>query len=70
MISSVKDAARTLDQRFEMIRVAAVYLAERRRFFGRSSIEDWLEAEAEIDRLFQMGTDKSLSEKQDRGLAQ
>jgi hypothetical protein len=36
--------------RREMIAIAAYYRAEKRRFSGGSELEDWLEAEAEIDR--------------------
>jgi hypothetical protein len=36
--------------RHEMIECAAYYRAEKRGFSGGSELEDWLEAEAEIDR--------------------
>ena len=36
--------------RHEMIACAAYYRAEKRGFSGGSELEDWLEAEAEIDR--------------------
>jgi hypothetical protein len=35
--------------RHEMIACAAYYRAEKRGFSGGSKLEDWLEAEAEID---------------------
>ena len=43
----------TLDptMRTEMVSRAAYFRAERRGFTGGSALQDWLEAEAEIDRL-------------------
>jgi hypothetical protein len=35
--------------REEMIAIAAYYLAERRGFNGGDPLQDWLEAESEID---------------------
>lgn len=37
------------DERQRMIEVAAYYRAERRGFDGGDPMQDWLEAEAEID---------------------
>lgn len=37
------------DQRQRMIEEAAYYRAEQRGFQGGDSVQDWLEAEAEID---------------------
>ncbi len=37
--------------RNEMVSRAAYFRAERRGFTGGSALQDWLEAEAEIDRL-------------------
>jgi hypothetical protein len=37
------------------VEVAAYYMAERRGFHGGSQLEDWVQAEAEIDRLLQEG---------------
>jgi hypothetical protein len=37
--------------RHEMIECAAYYRAEKRGFSGGCELEDWLEAEAEIDRM-------------------
>jgi len=37
-------------ERIEMIAIAAYHRAERRSFSGESPEQDWLEAEAEIDR--------------------
>ena len=42
----------TAEQRRCMICEAAYYRAERRGFSGRDPAEDWVEAEAEIDRMF------------------
>ena len=39
------------EQREQMIAVAAYYRAERRGFQGGDPRQDWLEAEAEIDRI-------------------
>ncbi len=43
------------DQRRFYIEVAAYYIAERRGFEGSSELEDWVQAEAEIDRLLDDG---------------
>lgn len=45
----------TPEQRHSYIEVAAYYIAERRGFRGGSELEDWLQAEAEIDRLLREG---------------
>ncbi|MDP1653902.1 MAG: DUF2934 domain-containing protein [Rhodocyclaceae bacterium] len=37
------------------VEVAAYYIAERRGFCGSSQLGDWVEAEAEVDRLLQEG---------------
>lgn len=37
------------------VEVAAYYIAERRGFRGGSALEDWAQAEAEIDRLLREG---------------
>lgn len=54
-----KAAARTakadIQQRRHYIEVAAYYIAERRGFMGGSEAEDWVTAEAEIDRLLAAG---------------
>lgn len=42
------------EQRRHYIEVAAYYIAERRGFCG-SQLEDWVQAEAEIDRLLREG---------------
>lgn len=39
------------DQRQHMIEEAAYYRAERRGFHGGDPLQDWLEAEAEIERM-------------------
>jgi hypothetical protein len=43
------------DQRRYYIEVAAYYIAERRGFHGGSEFNDWVNAEAEIDRLLREG---------------
>jgi len=43
------------DQRRYYIEVAAYYIAERRGFHGGSELDDWAQAEAEIDRLLSEG---------------
>ncbi len=50
----MKNAARagvTAEERRQKIAEAAYYRALQRGFHGGSDIEDWLEAEAEIDKL-------------------
>jgi hypothetical protein len=39
------------DERLEMIRTAAYYLAEKRGYQGNNELGDWLEAEQEIESL-------------------
>lgn len=43
------------DQRRYYVEVAAYYIAERRGFPGESQLNDWVEAENEIDRLLSEG---------------
>jgi hypothetical protein len=45
----------TPDQRRYYVEVAAFYIAERRGFHGGSQMDDWVTAEAEIDRLLREG---------------
>lgn len=45
----------TPDQRRYYVEVAAFYIAERRGFHGGSQMDDWVKAEAEIDRLVREG---------------
>lgn len=45
----------TPDQRRYYVEVAAFYIAERRGFHGGSEMDDWVQAEAEIDRLLREG---------------
>jgi hypothetical protein len=40
------------EQRLEMIRTAAYYLAEKRAFHSEGELEDWLRAEQEIEGRF------------------
>ncbi|MCP5424549.1 MAG: DUF2934 domain-containing protein [Gammaproteobacteria bacterium] len=42
----------SLEQRERMIAEAAYYLAEARGFQGGSPVQDWLDAEATIDRQY------------------
>lgn len=55
--SPVGDAVPTLtaEQRRYYVEIAAYYIAERRGFGGGSQLEDWVQAEAEIDRLLREG---------------
>lgn len=46
-----KTTAVTPEQRYQMIAEAAYYIAEKRGFVGGDVARDWLEAEAQIDRL-------------------
>ncbi len=44
-------AASSDQQRRNYVEVAAYYIAERRGFQGGSELEDWAQAEREVDRL-------------------
>lgn len=55
----------TPEQRYQMIAEAAYFLAEKHGFAGRDSALDWVEAEAEIDRIIQQpGKEPQMTEKQ------
>lgn len=43
------------EQRRYYVEVAAYYIAERRGFHGSGALDDWIQAEAEIDRLLREG---------------
>jgi len=43
------------EQRLQMINEAAYYLAESRGFIGADSMDDWLAAEAEVDKQLSQG---------------
>ncbi len=43
------------EHRLRYIELAAFYIAERRGFGGGNTLEDWLQAEAEIDQLLRQG---------------
>ena len=43
------------DQRRYYIEIAAYYIAERRGFHGGSELDDWVQAEQEIDHLLRDG---------------
>jgi hypothetical protein len=45
----------TPEQRYHMIAEAAYFRAERRGFSGGDPAQDWLDAEAEVDRILQAG---------------
>lgn len=56
--SAAKSAATpslSAEQRRYYVEVAAYYIAERRGFDGGSEFDDWVQAEAEIDRLLREG---------------
>lgn len=53
----------TPEQRYQMIAEAAYYRAERQGFCGNPA-QDWLDAEAEIDRLLQQSGHLEISAKQ------
>jgi len=60
VVAPKKEAARTnkpMDpaRRANYVEVAAFYIAERRGFASARPMDDWLEAEAEIDRLIASG---------------
>lgn len=50
-----KPAGVPLEQRRNYIEVAAYHIAERRGFAPGDTLEDWVQAEAEIDRLIAEG---------------
>lgn len=52
---SAKAAGIPLEQRRNYIEMAAYYIAERRGFTPGNPLEDWVQAEAEIDRLLAEG---------------
>lgn len=45
----------TPEQRCYYVEVAAYYIAERRGFHGAGQLDDWVQAEQEIDRLLREG---------------
>lgn len=47
--------ALTAEQRSYYVEIAAYYIAERRGFHGGSELDDWVQAEKEIDRLLEEG---------------
>lgn len=47
----IRHAGITAEERHRQISEAAYYRAMRRGFHGGSDLEDWLESEAEIDKL-------------------
>ncbi len=55
MASTAPKPHLTLDQRHHYVSVAAFYIAERRGFTLGNPAEDWLAAEAEVDRLIASG---------------
>lgn len=52
---SLKPAGIPLEQRRHYVEVAAYHIAERRGFTVGNPLEDWMQAEAEIDRLLAEG---------------
>jgi hypothetical protein len=47
------------EERWQMISVAAYYLAEKRGFTGGNPCQDWIEAETQVDSMLKMrGTRK------------
>jgi len=50
-VENTPDAGITAEERHRRIAEAAYYRALRRGFHGGSDLEDWLESEAEIDKL-------------------
>ncbi|MDK9703859.1 MAG: DUF2934 domain-containing protein [Sulfuritalea sp.] len=53
--SAKKSAGIPPEQRRNYIEMAAYYIAERRGFAPGNPLEDWIQAEAEIDRLLAEG---------------
>lgn len=53
--SKAQSAGLTAEERHRRIAEAAYYRAMRRGFHGGADLEDWLESEAEIDKLIWRG---------------
>jgi hypothetical protein len=53
IVSTTATVVITAERRYQMIAAAAYYRAERRAFKDGDPITDWLEAEAEIDRMIE-----------------
>ena len=53
--AATKPAGIPLEQRKHYIEMAAYYIAERRGFAAGNLLDDWVRAEAEIDRLLAEG---------------
>ena len=51
----IRDSTVTDEQRARYVEVAAFYIAERRGFTEGNPTDDWLAAEAEVDRLIGTG---------------
>jgi hypothetical protein len=54
-ITGAKGEELSEDQRRHYVEVAAFYIAERRGFGNEREMDDWIQAEVEIDRLLQEG---------------
>ena len=50
------------ERRQSMIREAAYFRAQRRGFVGGNAVDDWLEAEAEVDRMLDEGAARGSSD--------
>ncbi|QDX82340.1 hypothetical protein B9N43_14480 [Denitratisoma sp. DHT3] len=50
-----KAPALSTEQRQQYVEVAAYYIAEQRGFDGSKALEDWLQAEIEVDHLLRKG---------------
>lgn len=46
----------TADQRYSMIQTAAYLRAEKRGFQGGDPVQDWVDAEREVDAMLKAGT--------------
>ena len=56
-MDTVKNSSVTPEQRYKMIAEAAYFRAEKRGFTGGNVANDWLDAEAEIDRILAQRSD-------------
>ena len=54
-VQSARRREMTSEERHQMIAEAAYYRALRRGFHGGSDVEDWLDSEADIDKLIWRG---------------
>ena len=60
LLQEIGKEPKTLEERLEWIRKAAYYRAEHRGFAPGADLEDWLEAESEVDDEESYGSDPKM----------